>query len=122
VLPRRVLTRDVSGASSLELDAANAKVEDLQSRLERAEARASKAEERATAAEARADAVEKSAAQRIKRPEGCPRRVELRSPPSSRPALYAVNQDRAREQGAGSRPALESGDQAAALASMGCTA
>jgi hypothetical protein len=59
--------REASGASSLELDAANAKVENLERRFERAEARASKAEERATAAETRADAAEKSAAERMKR-------------------------------------------------------
>ena len=59
--------RDASGASPLEIDAANARIEDLQRRLERAEARASKAEERASAAEARADAVEKSATERLAR-------------------------------------------------------
>ena len=52
---------------SLQLTAANAKLEDLQRKLERAEARASKAEERAEAAEARAQASEKSAKERLAR-------------------------------------------------------
>ena len=52
---------------SVELEASNAKIQDLQRRLERAEARAEKAEERATAAEARAQASEKSAKERLAR-------------------------------------------------------
>ena len=56
-----------SRRDNLELDAATAKVEDLQRRLERAEARAGKAEERAKAAEERATANEKAASERIAR-------------------------------------------------------
>ena len=58
---------DKAGASSLERDAAKAKIEELQRRLERAELRASKAEERASAAEARGEAAERSAAERLAR-------------------------------------------------------
>ena len=53
--------------SSLGLDAANAKIEDLERRLERAEARASKAEERASSAEAKAKESEKAATERLAR-------------------------------------------------------
>ena len=56
-----------SGRDTLELDAANAKIEDLQRRLERAEARASKAEERASSAEANAKESEKAANERLAR-------------------------------------------------------
>ena len=52
---------------TLELDAANAKIEDLQRRLERAEGRARKAEERASAAEALAKESEKAANERLAR-------------------------------------------------------
>jgi hypothetical protein len=54
-------------AQSLELEAANAKIDDLQRRLERAEARATKAEQRASGAETRASASEKAANARLAR-------------------------------------------------------
>src|SRR3954453_4707528 len=57
--------RPEPAAPSPELDAALAKVADLQRRLDRAEARAEQAEQRATAAETRADAVESSAKERL---------------------------------------------------------
>lgn len=59
--------RAVAPQSSLELDAANAKIQDLQRRLERAEGRASKAEDRASTAEARAKKSEKIANERLAR-------------------------------------------------------
>ena len=52
---------------SIELDAAKAKVDDLQRRLERAEARAMKAEERASAAEDKAEQSDRVAKERIAR-------------------------------------------------------
>ena len=53
--------------TSIELTAANAKLEDLRRKLDRAEARASKAEERATEAEAGATSAEKAANERVAR-------------------------------------------------------
>ena len=53
--------------NSIDLSAANAKVEDLQRKLEGAEARATKAEERASAAEAKAAETEGCAKERMAR-------------------------------------------------------
>jgi hypothetical protein len=55
------------GGRSVELEAANAKVQDLQRMLERAEARVTKAEERASTAEAKAAETEESAKERLAR-------------------------------------------------------
>jgi len=56
-----------SRRDTLELDAVNARTNDLQRRLERAEARAAKAEERASAAEARAEESQRTAQERLTR-------------------------------------------------------
>jgi hypothetical protein len=53
--------------ATVDLEAANASLEDLQHRVERAEARAAKAEERAAAAEARAEESDRTGKERVAR-------------------------------------------------------